>query len=87
MAGKRDTSFKPNFLGIIVFSIAVGLILGKMGSNAMVEFTTTLNEVVMKLVILVMWYAFYFPDFPCFGVVGSIDLVSICSKNICASLC
>ena len=57
IAGNTVTTFKPNFLGIIVFSISVGIILGKMGEKAktFIEFTTTLNEIVMKLVILVMW--------------------------------
>lgn len=59
MAGNTVTTFKPNFLGIIVFSISIGIILGKMGEKAktFVEFTSILNEVVMKLVILVMWYS------------------------------
>ena len=61
MAGSTVTTFKPNFLGIIVFSISLGIILGKMGEKAktFVEFTSTLNEVVMKLVILVMWYVLF----------------------------
>jgi len=59
MAGNTVTTFKPNFLGIIVFSISIGIVLGKMGEKAktFVEFTSILNEVVMKLVILVMWYS------------------------------
>ena len=57
IAGGTVTTFKPNFLGLIVFSIAVGIVLGQMGENAstFIEFAATLNEVIMKLVILVMW--------------------------------
>eukprot|EP00112_Aurelia_sp_Birch-Aquarium-sp1_P016534 Seg3760.1 transcript_id=Seg3760.1/GoldUCD/mRNA.D3Y31 product="Excitatory amino acid transporter 2" protein_id=Seg3760.1/GoldUCD/D3Y31 len=59
IAGDTVTTFKPNFLGLIVFSIAVGIVLGQMGESAstFIEFAATLNEVIMKLVILVMWYS------------------------------
>ncbi len=51
------TTYKANFLGLIVFSISVGIVVGGLGSeaSAFIDFITTLNEVVMKLVILVMW--------------------------------
>ena len=43
--------------GIIVFCIAFGIIIGKMGEKAriMIDFFSTLNEIVMRLVGLVMW--------------------------------
>eukprot|EP00795_Rhopilema_esculentum_P007649 gene7649-13470_t len=57
--GGQETSFKPNFLGLIVFSISIGIVLGTMGEKAkpFVDFVAILNEVVMKLVLLVMWYS------------------------------
>ena len=56
-SGKSLVKQKPNFLGIIVFSVAVGITVGSMGKSAatFVAFVTTLNEIIMKLVILVMW--------------------------------
>ncbi len=55
--GSTKSTFKANFLGLIVFSIAIGIVVGGLGSEAatFIQFITTLNEVVMKLVILVMW--------------------------------
>jgi len=46
--------------GIIVFCIAFGVIIGKMGEKAqvMIDFFQCLNEVVMKLVWIIMWSAF-----------------------------
>ena len=43
--------------GIIVFCIAFGVIIGKMGEKAqvMIDFFQCLNEVVMKLVWVIMW--------------------------------
>ena len=47
-----------NFLGLIVFAIAVGKIAGSMGKEAEVflKFITTFNAIVTKLIVLVMWY-------------------------------
>ena len=44
-------------VGIIVFCIAFGVIIGKMGEKAqvMIDFFQCLNEVVMKLVWVIMW--------------------------------
>lgn len=43
--------------GIIVFCIAFGLCIGQMGEKAriMFEFFVSLNEVVMRLVGIIMW--------------------------------
>ena len=43
--------------GLIGFFIAYGIAMGKMGEQAklMVEFFNILNEIVMKLVIMIMW--------------------------------
>ena len=51
------TKGSANFLGVIVFSLAVGKVAGSMGNNAatFVRFVTEFNEIVTKLVIIVMW--------------------------------
>lgn len=47
-----------NVLGLVVFSIVFGVVLGRMGEKGtpVKAFIETLNEVVMKMVTLVMWY-------------------------------
>ena len=47
-----------NVLGLVVFSIVFGIVLGRMGEKGtpLKAFFETLNEVVMKMVSLVMWY-------------------------------
>lgn len=58
---KRKFVFKDgtNVLGLIVFCIAFGIVSGQMGpqSDIMVKFFVQLNEIVMKIVVLVMWYS------------------------------
>ncbi|XP_068116623.1 excitatory amino acid transporter 2 isoform X3 [Hyperolius riggenbachi] len=58
---KKKLEFKDgmNVLGLIGFFIAFGIAMGKMGDQArlMVEFFSILNEIVMKLVIMIMWYS------------------------------
>lgn len=59
---RRATAwFKVSFwfsaTGLIGFFIAFGICMGKMGEKArlMIEFFNILNEIVMKLVIMIMW--------------------------------
>ncbi|XP_076700456.1 excitatory amino acid transporter 2 isoform X2 [Callospermophilus lateralis] len=58
MVIKKGLEFKDgmNVLGLIGFFIAFGIAMGKMGEQAklMVEFFNILNEIVMKLVIMIM---------------------------------
>nr|XP_014347501.1 PREDICTED: excitatory amino acid transporter 2 isoform X2 [Latimeria chalumnae] len=58
---KKKLEFKDgmNVLGLIGFFIAFGIVMGKMGEKArlMVDFFSILNEIVMKLVIMIMWYS------------------------------
>ncbi|MBN3275051.1 EAA2 protein, partial [Polyodon spathula] len=58
---KKSLEFKGgmNVLGVIGFFIAFGIAMGKMGEKAklMLEFFNILNEIVMKLVIMIMWYS------------------------------
>uniref|UniRef100_A0A8C3B1K1 Amino acid transporter n=1 Tax=Cyclopterus lumpus TaxID=8103 RepID=A0A8C3B1K1_CYCLU len=57
---KKSLQFKSgmNVLGMIGFFIAFGICMGKMGERArlMIEFFNILNEIVMKLVILIIHY-------------------------------
>ena len=45
-------------LGLVVFSIVFGIVLGRMGDRGtpLKALFETLNEVVMRMVTLVMWY-------------------------------
>uniref|UniRef100_A0A8C8S3Q5 Amino acid transporter n=1 Tax=Pelusios castaneus TaxID=367368 RepID=A0A8C8S3Q5_9SAUR len=58
---KKGLEFKDgmNVLGLIGFFIAFGIAMGKMGDQAkmMVDFFNILNEIVMKLVTMIMWYS------------------------------
>uniref|UniRef100_A0A8C5MPK5 Amino acid transporter n=1 Tax=Leptobrachium leishanense TaxID=445787 RepID=A0A8C5MPK5_9ANUR len=58
---KKKLEYKDgmNVLGLIGFFIAFGIVMGKMGEQAklMVDFFNILNEIVMKLVTLIMWYS------------------------------
>lgn len=49
-----------NVLGLVMFSIVFGIVLGRMGDKGdpLKAFFETLNEVVMRMVSLVMWYVF-----------------------------
>ncbi|XP_032829788.2 excitatory amino acid transporter 2-like [Petromyzon marinus] len=48
-----------NVLGLVCFVIAFGVVLGKMGDEAtpMLKFFSILNEIVMRLIIIVIWYS------------------------------
>lgn len=48
-----------NALGMVVFSICFGLIIGSMGEEGrpLREFFDCLNEAIMRLVAIIMWYA------------------------------
>ncbi|XP_056602733.1 excitatory amino acid transporter 2a isoform X3 [Triplophysa dalaica] len=58
---KKSLQFKSgmNVLGIIGFFVAFGICMGKMGEKAkmMLEFFNVLNEIVMRLVGMIMWYS------------------------------
>ncbi|KAM9213831.1 Excitatory amino acid transporter 1 [Leptosomus discolor] len=48
-----------NALGLVVFSISFGLVIGSMKEQgqALKDFFDSLNEAIMRLVALIMWYA------------------------------
>ncbi|XP_030650307.1 excitatory amino acid transporter 2a [Chanos chanos] len=58
---KKSLQFKSgmNVLGLIGFFVAFGICMGKMGERAklMLEFFNVLNEIVMRLVGMIMWYS------------------------------
>ncbi|KAG8434150.1 hypothetical protein GDO86_012501 [Hymenochirus boettgeri] len=61
MVTQKKLEFKSgmNVLGLIGFFIAFGISMGKMGDQAklMADFFNILNEIIMKLVNLIMWYS------------------------------
>ncbi|XP_060768024.1 excitatory amino acid transporter 2a [Neoarius graeffei] len=58
---KKSLQFKSgmNVLGLIGFFVAFGVCMGKMGEKAklMMDFFNVLNEIVMRLVSMIMWYS------------------------------
>lgn len=48
-----------NVLGLVVFSIAFGIVISQMGpaGKPMVDFFQSMNDAIMKLVSLVIWYS------------------------------
>ena len=58
---KRQYAYKAgtNVLGLIVFCTAFGIICGQLGEEGdlMVKFFVILNEIIMRIVIIVMWYS------------------------------
>ncbi|XP_062849041.1 solute carrier family 1 member 7a isoform X2 [Trichomycterus rosablanca] len=65
------TSEGMNVLGIVIFSATMGIMLGRMGPNgsALINFCQSLNEAVLKIVAIVIWY---FPFGIVFLVAGKI---------------
>lgn len=52
-----ETKSKANFLGVIVFAIAVGIVAGRMRKKAavFVQFLSIFNDIITKLIIVAMW--------------------------------
>ena len=52
-----DPKGSINVLGLVVFSIVFGIVLGRIGERGMPlkAFFEALNEVIMKMVALVIW--------------------------------
>jgi len=59
VANKSAYKSGTNILGIVVFSIAIGMLLGKLGKKArpFTEWIIILNDIIMLLVNYVMWYS------------------------------
>ncbi|KAF5895114.1 excitatory amino acid transporter 2-like, partial [Clarias magur] len=58
-AKKLEFKWGMNVLGLIGFFIAFGICMGKMGERGkiMSEFFNILNEIIMKMVSMIMWYS------------------------------
>lgn len=58
---KKSLGYKGgmNVLGLIGFFVAFGICMGKMGEKAklMLDFFNVLNEIVMRIVGMIMWYS------------------------------
>ncbi|XP_013777991.1 excitatory amino acid transporter-like isoform X1 [Limulus polyphemus] len=58
---KRELIYKDgtNVLGLIIFCIVFGVTCGQLGEEGevMVHFFVTLNDIIMRIVVLVMWYS------------------------------
>ncbi|KAM4706787.1 excitatory amino acid transporter 5-like [Discoglossus pictus] len=65
------TNTEMNVLGIVIFSATIGLLLGKMGERGtpLVNVCQCLNEAVMKIVAMAVWY---FPFGIIFLIAGKI---------------
>ena len=52
VAGAKTYGGSTNILGLVVFSLVIGLILGRMGEKAsiFVRWVSILNDVIMELV-------------------------------------
>lgn len=52
-----ETKSKANFLGVIVFAIAVGIVAARMREKAavFVQFLSIFNDIITKLIIVAMW--------------------------------
>ena len=57
-----DPKGSMNVLGLVVFSIVFGTVLSRLGNKGLPlkAFFEALNEVIMKMVTLVMWYVILF---------------------------
>ncbi|XP_041475127.1 excitatory amino acid transporter 3-like [Lytechinus variegatus] len=51
--------YSMNILGLVVFSIAFGVVVGRMGDDGkvVISFFSATNDAIMKLVMIIMWYA------------------------------
>lgn len=70
-----------NALGLVVFSMCFGFVIGNMKEQgqALKEFFDSLNEAIMRLVAVIMWYVFPF-------AVNAIYKMLIIAINMCAIL-
>ena len=68
VAGAKTYGGSTNILGLVVFSLVIGLILGRMGEKAsiFVRWVSILNDVIMELVT---WVSKIFLD----GLYSKID--------------
>ncbi|CAF0984124.1 unnamed protein product [Didymodactylos carnosus] len=73
-----------NFLGMITFCCAFGIVIGTLGKRGepMLQFFIILNEIVMKLIKLVMWYSPIGIMFLVAGKILEIDDLAKLAKSL-----
>uniref|UniRef100_A0A8C8FQA3 Amino acid transporter n=1 Tax=Oncorhynchus tshawytscha TaxID=74940 RepID=A0A8C8FQA3_ONCTS len=73
-----------NVLGLIGFFVAFGIIMGKMGEKAklMLEFFNVLNEIVMRIVGMIMWYSPFGIACLICGKIISIDDLEMVARQL-----
>ncbi|XP_055770357.1 excitatory amino acid transporter 2-like [Salvelinus fontinalis] len=83
---KRGLQYKSgmNVLGLIGFFVAFGIIMGKMGDKAklMLEFFNVLNEIVMRIVGMIMWYSPFGIACLICGKIISIDDLEMVARQL-----
>uniref|UniRef100_A0A1I8IEJ0 WD_REPEATS_REGION domain-containing protein n=1 Tax=Macrostomum lignano TaxID=282301 RepID=A0A1I8IEJ0_9PLAT len=58
-SSKVTSLWSTNVLGLVSFSIFFGIIIGQMGDQAllMVQFFNIMNDIIMRMVKIIMWYS------------------------------
>uniref|UniRef100_A0A6Q2X5F1 Amino acid transporter n=1 Tax=Esox lucius TaxID=8010 RepID=A0A6Q2X5F1_ESOLU len=83
---KKGLQYKSgmNVLGLIGFFVAFGIIMGKMGEKAklMLEFFNVLNEIVMRIVGMIMWYSPFGIACLICGKIISIDDLEMVARQL-----
>lgn len=71
-----------NALGLVVFSMCFGFVIGNMKEQgqALREFFDSLNEAIMRLVAVIMWYVFPFSVYVIYEMVIAINMCSVLRK-------
>ncbi|XP_077982017.1 excitatory amino acid transporter 3-like [Glandiceps talaboti] len=96
IAYKGIWSDSMNILGLVVFSIVLGIVVGTMGEagEPLAKFFVCLNEAVMKMVMIIMWYApigiFFLVLGVCFSVAddweNTMARIGMYFATVCAGL-
>ncbi|MEE6487109.1 hypothetical protein FKM82_014801 [Ascaphus truei] len=78
------TNTEMNVLGIVIFSATIGLILGKMGERGtpLINICQCLNEAVMKIVAVAVWYFPFGIVFLIAGKILEMDDPSVIGKKL-----
>ncbi|CAB1345177.1 unnamed protein product [Coregonus sp. 'balchen'] len=78
-----------NVLGLIVFCVAFGLVIGKMGERGriLLEFFDALNEATMRLVQIIMWYIIEVEDWEIFRKMGLYMVTVLSGLAIHSTIC
>lgn len=82
----REVGFKDgtNILGLIAFCTAFGIMISSMGAEGklMVDFFNVLNDVIMRVVILVMWYSPFGIMFLIIGKIMEIEDLATTGRQL-----